>query len=439
MRPGLLGVAIGLALADSSIVTLALPEVLREFDVGITTVAWVLTSFNLVLAVLAVPAAYVARRRPREAFAVGVVVFAVASLACGLAPAFAVLVTARCVQAVGAALIVTAALDLLSETLGSTVRAVRVWVAAGILGAALGPAVGGVLTEVLGWESIFLAQVPVALVLLAALRGLRAEPLPAPVGRPHLTANTALLLVSGGLVAALFLLVLLLVDGWGMSPAAAGLVVTVMPLAAIVTARLRPHALDVRIGIASGVLLVSGGLAALAFMPRAGWAWTIPPQILVGAGLGIAVAGLTELAIAGRASQVVHGGWTLAARHAGVVLGLVLLAPILTTALERNRDEAVRAGAAEVLDSEIPALEKLRVAQDVLDEVERAKEVGELPDVAAAFEDRPDDDEFGALLTALQDQLDRAVNDAFSGPFLLAAALALAALVPLLLMRSKPV
>ena len=243
MRPGLLGVAIGLALADSSIVTLALPEVLREFDVGITTVAWVLTSFNLVLAGLAVPAAYVARRRPREAFAVGVVVFAVASLACGLAPSFAVLVTARCVQAVGAALIVTAALDLLSETLGSSERAVRVWVAAGILGAALGPAVGGVLTEVLGWESIFLAQVPVALLLLAALRGLRAEPLPAPVGRPHLTANAALLLVSGGLVAALFLLVLLLVDGWGMSPAAAGLVVTVMPLAAIVTGRLRPRAL----------------------------------------------------------------------------------------------------------------------------------------------------------------------------------------------------
>ena len=438
MRPGLLGVAIGLALADSSIVTLALPEVLREFDVGITTVAWVLTSFNLVLAVLAVPAAYVARRRPGEAFAVGVVVFAVASLACGLAPSFAVLVTARCVQAVGAALIVTAALDLLSETLGSSERAVRVWVAAGILGAALGPAVGGVLTEVLGWESIFLAQVPVALLLLAALRGLRAEPLPAPVGRPHLTANAALLLVSGGLVAALFLLVLLLVDGWGMSPAAAGLVVTVMPLAAIVTGRLRPRALDVRIGIASGVLLVSGGLAALAFMPRAGWAWTIPPQILVGAGLGISVAGLTELALAGRTSQVVHGGWTLAARHAGVVLGLVLLAPVLTTALERNRDEAVRAGAAEVLDSEIPALEKLRVAQDVLDEVERAKEVGELPDVAAAFEDRPDDDEFGALLAALQDQLDRAVNDAFSGPFLLAAALALAALVPLLLMRRRP-
>ncbi len=437
-RSGLLGVAIGLALADSSIVTLALPDVLAEFDVAITSVAWVLTSFNLVLALLAVPAAYVARRRPRESYAIGLLVFAGASLACGLAPEFEVLVGARCVQAAGAALVVTAALDLLSGTLGSDERAVRMWVTAGVLGAALGPAAGGVLTQVLGWESIFLVQVPVALVLLAALRGVVARPLPAPAGRPHVLANAALLLVSGGLVAALFLVVLLLVDGWKMSPAAAGLVVTVLPLAAIGTARYGPRALGARIEIASGVILVAGGLAALAFLPRAGWAWTIPPQLLVGAGVGLTLAGLTQIALAGRADQVVHGGWTLAARHAGVVLGLLLLAPVLTTALEESRDEAIRAGAAQVLDSGIPPLDKLGVAQDILDEVERAEKIGELPDVARAFEDRPDDDGYPELIAGLQDQLDRAVTNAFSGPFLLAAALALAALVPVALMRSRP-
>jgi MFS family permease len=437
MRAALLGLGVGLALADSSIVTLALPEILGDFDVSITDVAWVLTSFNLVLAILAVPAAYAARRRPRAAFVLGVLVFAGASLACGLAPEFEVLLAARCVQAVGAVLIVTAALDLLSETLASDARAIGVWVAAGIVGAALGPAAGGVLTQVLGWESIFLVQVPVALVLLAALRGLHAEPVPKPAGRPRLTANLALLFVSGGLVAALFLIVLLLVDGWGMSPAAAGLVVTVMPAAAIVAARFRPRSLGTRMGVASGVILVAGGLAALAFMPRAGWAWTIPPQILVGIGLGLALAGLTELAVAGRADQVVHGGWTLAARHAGVVLGLLLLAPVLTTALAESRDEAIRAGAAVVLDSEIPPLDKLRVAQDVLDEVARADDAGELPDVPRAFEDRPDDEEYGALVSGLQEQLDRAVSSAFSGPFLLAAALALAALVPVAVMRRR--
>ena len=437
MRARLLGVAVGLALADSSIVTLALPEILAEFDVAITSVAWVLTSFNLVLALLAVPAAYASRRRPREAFVTGGFVFAGASLACGLAPSFEVLVGARCVQAVGAALVVTAALDLLAQVQGGDEPALRMWVAASILGAALGPAAGGILTQVLGWESIFLVQVPLALALLFAVRGVIGRPTRTPAGRPSLTANSALLLVAGGLVAALFLVVLLLVDGWGMNPAAAGVVVTAIPLVAIVVGRLRPSSLGPVQGIACGVILLAGGLAALALMPRAGWGWTVPPQILVGAGLGLTVGGLTEHALRNRPDQVVHGGWTIAARHAGVVVGLVLLAPVLTTALEENRDEAIRAGAAVVLDSEIPPLDKLGVAQDVLAEVDRANEVGELPDVDRALEGRPDDDEWRALIDGLQEQLDRAVTSAFSGPFLLAAALTLCALVPVALMRRR--
>ena len=170
MRSWLLGLAIGLALADSSIVTLALPEILSQFDVGVATVAWVLTSFNLVLALLAVPAAYVARRRPRRTFVSGAIVFAASSLACGLAPSFEVLVVARSFQAAGAAFVVVAALGLLSETTGNEVRAARYWVAAGVLGAAFGPSAGGVLTETLGWESIFLVQVP-----LRSSRWLRSE------------------------------------------------------------------------------------------------------------------------------------------------------------------------------------------------------------------------------------------------------------------------
>ncbi len=434
----LLALGVGLALADSSIVTLALPDILGEFDVAITSVAWVLTSFNLVLAVLAVPAAYVSRRRPRRSFGVGVVVFAGASLTCGLAPSFDVLVGARCAQAAGAALLVTAALDLLSELEGSDERAVQIWVAAGVVGAALGPAAGGILTELLGWESIFLAQVPIAIVLLVALRGVVVSPVPTPAGRPSITANAALLFVAGGLVGALFLIVLLLVDGWGMSPAAAGVVVTILPLTAIAVSRLRPASLGAVQGIVCGVVLLAGGLTALALMPRAGWGWTIPPQVLAGAGLGLTVAGLTELALRGRPDQVVHGGWTIAARHAGVVVGLLLLAPVLTSALDENRDEAIRAGAAIVLDSDIPPLDKLGVAQDVLAEVDRSNDAGELPDLDRAFADRPDDDEWGALVSALQDQLDRAVTNAFSGPFLLAAALALCALVPLAFARRRP-
>jgi MFS family permease len=439
MRSRLLGLAVGLALADSSIVTLALPELLGELDVGVTTVAWVLTSFNLVLAVVAVPAAYVARRRPIAAFVAGSLVFAAASLACGLAPSFEVLVAARCVQAAGAALLVTAALGLLAQTTGSEARAARMWVAAGILGAAFGPAVGGMLTEWVGWESIFLFQVPLALVPLVAVRGLSARPAPSPAGRPHLTANAALLLLSGGLVAALFLVVLLLVSGWGMSPATAGIVVSVLPLAAIAASRFSVYSAGAAMPTAAGVVLVAGGLAALALLPRAGWAWTLAPQILVGAGIGLALAALTERALHGRAEHVAHGGWTLGARHAGVVLGLLLLAPVLSAALDRNGEEAVRAGTAVVLDSRVPPIEKLQIAQDVLAAVDRARSEGRFPRVEEAFEGPPpEDEEHRDLIAALQDQLDRAVTDAFSRPFLLASLLALSALVPLGLARGRP-
>ena len=70
-------------------------------------------------------------------------------------------------------------------------------------------------------------------------------------------------------------------------------------------------------GVACGVILLSADWQrSLSCRGQAGW--TILPQILIGAGLGLTVAGLTELALRGRADQVVHSGWTLAARHAGV-------------------------------------------------------------------------------------------------------------------------
>ncbi len=416
-------------------VTLALPDILARYDLEIPQVAWVLTSYNLVLALCAVPAAYVARRRPRLAYAVGAVVFALASLACGAAPAFEVLIAGRCAQAVGGALVVCAALDLLSESEGSDERAVRIWATAGIAGAALGPAVGGILTQTLGWQSIFLLQAPLALVTIAAVRGLRARPVAAPAGRPALGANGALVLLSGALTAALFLLVLLLVDGWRIDPAAAGLIVTVMPVAAIASGAWAARLGSPLARASSGSVLVAGGLAALAVLPDAGWGWTVPPQVLIGAGLGLALSALTERALHGRSPQAVHGGWTIAARHGGVVLGLLLLTPVFTAALDQSKEDALRAGAAAVLDSPIRPQDKLGLAQDVLAEVDRAQ--GRLPDVAAAFASRPTEPAYASLQASIVDELERAVTAAFSRPFLLAALLALAALVPLGLSRGR--
>jgi MFS family permease len=140
----LFAMSVGIVLADSSIVTIALPEILAQYDVEIGTLAWVLTSFNLALALAALPAALVARRRPVPVFALGVVVFAAASLVCALSPWFGGLVAGRAVQGVAGAAIVCAALDLLKQAARETASAVRVWTLAGIVGAALGPAAGGI-------------------------------------------------------------------------------------------------------------------------------------------------------------------------------------------------------------------------------------------------------------------------------------------------------
>src|SRR6478752_3069568 len=117
-RIALLGLSVGLVLADSSVVTLALPKILIRYEVEVSTLAWALISFNLALALAAVPAASIARRMPVPVFAVAIVLLAVASLACALAPTFDVLVAMRAVQGVAGAAVVCAALDLLSEATG---------------------------------------------------------------------------------------------------------------------------------------------------------------------------------------------------------------------------------------------------------------------------------------------------------------------------------
>ena len=154
------------------------------------------------------------------------------------------------------------------------------------------------------------------------------------------------------------------------------------------------------------------------------------PQILVGAGLGLTVTALTEQALAGRSQQVVHGGWTIASRHAGIVVGLLVLTPVFAHELDRNQEEATRAGAAIVIDSSIRPSDKLGVARDVLHAIDEAD--GRLPDVRSVFVARSDDDgdrsELARVGDALQDRLERAVTTAFGPPFLIAAAFALVAL-----------
>jgi len=447
-RPRLvaLAVAVGLVLADSSIVVLALPEIYRELDTGVAGVTWVLVSFNLVLALAAVPAAQLGRRvGPGRTAAVGLAVFAGAGIACGLSTELSTLIAARCVQALGGAAAVTAVLELLPATVGSERRAAAVWAAAGAAGAALGPAVGGLLTELVSWQSIFLIQAPLAIAagvpVLAVARheaatGIVAAELRS-TGRPHLLANLALVMTSAAIAAALFLLVLLLIEGWRLTPIGAAAVVSAMPLAALLGTRIGPSVGSARARAAAGAILVSGGLGGLALLPKAEVVLTLPPQLLVGVGLSLVLSALTETALAGRAPQAIHGGWTISARHAGVALGLLALTPLFTADIAEQRRDAIDSGTAVVLDSPVSPLLKLELSQRINDRLE--DERGRVPTIDPAFEPLPDDPEERAevlqLRSELQDQLDRGATHAFSPSFGLGAAIGLLALLPIGLAR----
>jgi MFS family permease len=445
-RAAALALAVALVLADSSVVVLALPDIYRDLDTSVAGVTWVLISFNLVMALAAVPAAHLARRvGPARAAAVGLAIFAGAGLACGMADQLSTLILARCVQALGGALAVTASLELLPATVGSERRATVIWASAGATGAALGPAIGGLLTELVSWQSIFLLQVPVALAaavpILAVARDEAATGIIATerlrTGRPHLAANIALAMVSAAIAAALFLLVLLLIEGWRLSPIEAAAVVTVMPLAALLGSRLDEHVPSARARAAAGAILVSGGLAGLGLLPKATVLLTIPPQILVGIGLALVLSALTETALGGRAPQAIHGGWTISARHAGVVIGLLALTPIFTHDIAQQRHDAIDAGTAVILDSKVQPLLKISLAQKIEDRLEDEK--GKVPTIGAAFEPLPEDSaersEVVQLREELQDQLNRGATHAFSPSFLLAALLGLLALIPIGLAR----
>jgi MFS family permease len=438
-----LSLAVGIVLADSAIVTLALPSILRELDAEVSEVAWVLTGFNLVLALAAVPAAKICTRGGASyAGAVGLVAFAAASAGCALAGTLEMLIISRVAQAIGGALVIASCLELLVTASQDERRGAARWVAAGVAGSAIGPVVGGLMTEAISWQSIFVIQVPLVLLALPAALRLRSsvERHDGPSDRPDVPANLALALISAALTAALFLLVLLLVEGWRRSPALAAITVTAIPLAAVAAGPIaRALKAGTRTEAIAGSILVSGGLACLALLPDANPVWTIPAQILVGLGLGLTVDSLTQSALKDRVPRALHGGWTITARHGGIVVGLLILTPILTSDLKDAQRPAREAIAAQVLDSDLRATSKLKLATGLSAQLEA--EHGRVPDLSIAFEkaDLPKEQtaQAEALEVRLDDQLERAATRAFRAAFLAAAAIALVAMLPALFLREK--
>ena len=242
----------------------------------------------------------------------------------------------------------------------------------------------------------------------------------------------SLALLSAALTAALFLVVLLLINGWGHTPLAAAAVVTVMPLAAFATYRLVPaNAPSARIRAICGAILIAGGLAALALLPAAAWGWLVPPQVAIGVGFALSLGALTQDALAGRSPLAIHGGWTLAARHAGVCLGLLILTPIFTGDLVDQQNAAELAGTRLILDSSLSLTQKVSLGSAIVAQVSSAS-VTRPPNLHPAFQQAGDSSEVHRLEAAINDQIERAVTHAFSSSFLVAALLALLATLPLI-------
>jgi len=153
-----------LAFLDVTITNLAVPDLALDFGVDVTSVSWVVTLYTILFAALLAPAGRLADAIGRQRlFAIGVTTFTVASLLAALAPTFGVLLAARAVQGIGAALLMPAALAfVLADTPpAQRTAAIGLWSASGAVAAAAGPALGGILVDVFDWRALFCVNVPI--------------------------------------------------------------------------------------------------------------------------------------------------------------------------------------------------------------------------------------------------------------------------------------
>src|SRR3954465_13458481 len=163
-----------MTILDVSIVNVALPSIGRALDFSRENLQWVITAYSIAFGgflLLGGRAADLLGRR--RVFMVGVALFTLASLACGLAQSEGMLIASRAVQGLGGAIISPAALSIVTTTFDEGPernKALGIWGALGGSGAAAGVIVGGVLVKYLGWEWIFFVNVPVGAAVLAATR-----------------------------------------------------------------------------------------------------------------------------------------------------------------------------------------------------------------------------------------------------------------------------
>lgn len=164
------GLGLFMIFLDALVVNVALPQIQRDYAVGEAGLQWVVAAYSLGMAVFIMTAATLADLHGRKrVYLFGIVVFTLASVACGLAPSLEFLNIARGVQGMAAAAANVTSLALVSAAFPeprAKARAIGIWTAIASLGTAIGPTLGGVLVESWGWRSVFLINVPVGIAVV---------------------------------------------------------------------------------------------------------------------------------------------------------------------------------------------------------------------------------------------------------------------------------
>src|SRR5215213_8529431 len=168
---GAVAVGLFMIMLDNTVVNVALPSIQRDLGADLSSLEWIVTGYALTFAALMLTGGKLADAYGRRLmFVLGIAVFTLSSLACGLATSEEMLIGARIVQGAGAALMNPATLSIIAATFPPKERgmAIGIWAGVAALALAIGPLVGGLLTEHLDWSWIFFVNVPVGAVAIAA-------------------------------------------------------------------------------------------------------------------------------------------------------------------------------------------------------------------------------------------------------------------------------
>ncbi len=263
----LISIATFMLLLDITVVNVALPDIQRDLDASLSSLQWVVDAYSLMLAVFLLTAGSLGDRLGRRrVFSLGLGLFTFASFLCGISGDPTLLNLARGLQGIGGAAMFATSLALIGQEFHGRDRAMAfgVWGATVGGAVAIGPLVGGVITEHLGWEWIFFVNIPIGAVAIA-LTELRLANVAAQ--DPERIDLPGLVAFSGGLFLLIFGLIRGNPEGWGSATIVASLAGSVALLAAflVVEARSDHPMLDLglfRKPAFNGVSAVAFGLSA---------------------------------------------------------------------------------------------------------------------------------------------------------------------------------